>query len=478
VEARLPKGQDIRIMLDMFVLGQGIKTGIYRVCDELFPRLALRRGFIPRYLPPENPRFYRAAREYIEERKLPGLFFDDRKDAPTDTDVLFLPFNPASPAWEESANVVKAIVIYDLIAILREDLATFEATNVVRSIVNSITPDMVVFTISEHTKKDLLAYRPDLSASQVTVIPLAAPLQYAPCEDMRQRALMREKYGIPPGVPYILSLATLEVRKNMEQVVRAFTLLCDAWPDTDCRLVLSGMKGWKVNKLEESLSQAGACRDKIGVTGFVDEEDMPALYSDAACFAYMSRYEGFGLPPLEAMACGAPVITSNTSSLPEVVGDAGFCLDPDDTRKLAQTMRDLTTNAALRAELVQKGLARAKKFSWETCADIVADTVAAAVEEKRRTAPPVAAKEGMRPEESPPPAYAAVFRSLKRMEIPLLGARALVPLGVGLAASAVGLWFLLKGFPWALFGLGCAVGACALFFAALVCKKIRNGYTG
>jgi glycosyltransferase involved in cell wall biosynthesis len=113
-------------------------------------------------------------------------------------------------------------------------------------------------------------------------------------------------------------------------------------------------------------------RSRVIFTGYIAEDDLSAVYSGAKAFVYASRYEGFGLPPLEAMQCGIPVITSNTTSLPEVVGDAGIMVDPDDVEALSQAMLDVLTDSALRQELVAKGLRRARSFSWAKCAD---DTV-------------------------------------------------------------------------------------------------------
>lgn len=474
---------DFRIVLDMFVLGQAIKTGVHRVCEEVFPRLAMRQGITTRFLLPDNPDFAQTARQYIDARKIPGVIFDDRVESPEEMDVLLLPFSPADQRWVESGSTVKAIIVYDLIALMREDLATPEITNVVRSIVDSITPDMVVFAISNYTKRDLLAYRPDLSASQITVIPLAAPAHYFLRPDKERRVLMREKYGIPPEIPYILSLATLEVRKNLDHIVKAFVQFCGASPDNDVRLVLSGMRGWKLEKLESSLQQAGTWRSRIILTGFVDEEDMPSLYSDALCFVYMSRYEGFGLPPLEAMTCGVPVISSNTSSLPEVVGDAGINLDPDDTVGLVQAMRDLTANDALRAELIQKGLARARIFSWDACADIISETLRAAVRKKRAAISQCGSRkpeskndESVKTQDKlvSSPIDAATPKAATHSEMSLLSWGKLALLGFSLGAFVISTWVLPRSFAWIDFGLGCMTGAGALHFIKLLRRKMRN----
>ncbi|MEA3458002.1 MAG: glycosyltransferase family 1 protein, partial [Candidatus Thermoplasmatota archaeon] len=126
-------------------------------------------------------------------------------------------------------------------------------------------------------------------------------------------------------------------------------------------------KGRKYKEIFETINKLNLQNDVV-FTGYVSDEDLPALYNAADLFVYPSIYEGFGLPPLEAMACGTPVITSNTSSLPEVVGDAGIMVDPPDVDRLADAMHEVLTNEGLRANMIKKGLGRAEMFSWEKCA--------------------------------------------------------------------------------------------------------------
>jgi glycosyltransferase involved in cell wall biosynthesis len=366
-----------RLALDMYVLAQGVKTGVYRVCDELFPRLARSPRFDTRL-------FYREGDEekaahYIAAKRLPAQRHEARDADPSvDADVLLSPFGVAPSRWLLDRGVLQAHIIYDLIAISQPDYFSAEAAAEVRNIIDSLDEHTVVFAISERTKMDLLARRPDLSPRQITVIPLAAGPSFGPCEDEEKRAAVRAKYGIPPGIPYVLSLATLEIRKNLDQVVRAFVLHLEQDESSQAHLVLSGMSGWKLERLNEALEKAGKWRSRIILTGFVEDVDLSALYSDALCFVYLSRYEGFGLPPLEAMACGTPVICSDNSSLPEVVGPAGIMLDADDLQGVADAVRRIVASAAYRSELSQAGLQRAGLFSWDRCAEIVTDTLCAA----------------------------------------------------------------------------------------------------
>lgn len=364
-----------RLALDMYVLAQGVRTGVYRVCDELFPRLAeserLQTGLFCRA--PDEVRL--AA--YLATKDLHAAQLDGTPDA---ADILLSPFGVAPFAWLMNPRLLHAHIIYDLIAIKHPEFFTKQAADEVQEIVDSIDEQTVVFAISEFTKNDLLNSRPDLSPSQITVIPLAAGPAFKPCNSLSARASMRVKYGIPPEVPYVLSLATLEIRKNLDQVVKAFVLHCEQESASSLHLVLSGMSGWKLEKLQDALSAANMWRHRIVLTGFIDETDLAALYSDALCFAYLSRYEGFGLPPLEAMACGTPVVSSNNSSLPEVVGDAGIMLAAEDTQGVADAILRIAKSETYRERLSQAGLKRAQLFNWDCCAEVVIDTLVKAAQ--------------------------------------------------------------------------------------------------
>lgn len=366
-----------RVALDCYVLQQGVKTGIYRVCAELFPLLA-RSARLRACLYHRDGGGGAAAVEAMgallgvpSHQAPPGESFRG-------ADILLSPFGVAPDEWLSDQKVLHAHIVHDLIGIRRPEYLTVEAADEVRRIMNSLDEDTVVFAVSEHTKADLLAFRPDLSPRQVTVIPLAAGTAFHPCTDLGQRASMRSRYGIPPEVPYVLSLATLEVRKNLDQVVHAFVAYLDREPNSDLHLVLSGMSGWKLERLEAALAAADRWRDRVVLTGFVEDAHLAALYSDALCFVYLSRYEGFGLPPLEAMACGTPVICANNSSLPEVVGHAGLLFDADDAQGVAEAFHRIATTPVLRDEFSRAGLERARLFSWERCAEIVTETLAAA----------------------------------------------------------------------------------------------------
>lgn len=362
------------LALDMYVLAQNVKTGVYRVCDSLLPLLAKAPQVDTRL-------FYRDGDEakaapYVAAKGLTTMRSITAGEASSaNADILLSPFGVAPADWLLDPRLLHAHIIYDLIAINRPDFFSAEAAAEVKRIIDSLDEHTVVFAISEFTKKDLLAHRPDLSPRQITVIPLAAGPAFQPCNDASVKAAIRSKYGIPADVPYVLSLATLEIRKNLDQVVNAFVLFLKQNEASQMHLVLSGMAGWKLEQLKGALAAADTWRHRIILTGFVDDEDLSSLYSDALCFLYLSRYEGFGLPPLEAMACGTPVITSDNSSLPEVVGQAGVMLDADDVQGVADALQKIEASEELRQELGNAGLERAKLFSWKRCAGIIIDVL-------------------------------------------------------------------------------------------------------
>jgi len=178
------------------------------------------------------------------------------------------------------------------------------------------------------------------------------------------QAGVRERYRLPER--FFLFVGTLEPRKNLVRLIDAFTRIA---AESEYHLVLAGRDGWKVAPIRAAAG-ASPHAHRIHFPGFIADDDLPAVLSAAHALVWPSLYEGFGLPPLEAMACGAPVLTSNVSSLPEVVGDAALQVDPHDVDALAESMRALATDATLRNNLMAKGTHRAAHFTWERTAQL------------------------------------------------------------------------------------------------------------
>jgi glycosyltransferase involved in cell wall biosynthesis len=222
-----------------------------------------------------------------------------------------------------------------------------------------------ILTLSQHTRRDIIDTY-GIEPSRITAIPLAAPGHFYPVKDNRELQRVRHNYGIDGQ--YILSVGSIQPRKNLARLVGAYASLRDKHTETKFpKLVLVGKHAWLYDETLRALEQARVA-DSVILTGYVPESDLPALYSGAICFVYPSYFEGFGLPPLEAMKCGAPVIVGNQTSLPEVVGDAGLTVDPFDVRSIAEAIEKLINDSILRQELSVKGRRRAETFDWRTTA--------------------------------------------------------------------------------------------------------------
>lgn len=212
-----------------------------------------------------------------------------------------------------------------------------------------------VITDSYNSKQDIVRYY-GVVDKKVRVIHLGVDETYRP---------VSEKGRFVEGIkgPYILNVGTLEPRKNLITLLKAFKLAKAA--GIPHKLVIAGLKGWGDTKIEREIK---GIESDIVLAGYLPQEELPGLYSFADLFIYPSLYEGFGLPPLEAMACGTPVITSNVSSLPEVVGDAAITVDPRDEKRLSEMILKVLADRELRESLKRKGLERARLFSWEKTA--------------------------------------------------------------------------------------------------------------
>lgn len=226
----------------------------------------------------------------------------------------------------------------------------------------------IILTISENSKKEIA----ELINIPLEKIRIAYPATdssiFYPRKDESCKSLLQAKYKIEGD--YILYLGTLEPRKNINTLIKAFELV--SIKNSDIKLVLAGGKGWKYDEIY-SLVQELKLEDRVTFTGYIEEEDIPILYSNAIMFVFPSIYEGFGMPPLEAMACGTPVIVSNSSSLPEVVGDSGVLVDPRDSEHIACEIERLIHDKNLRKDLADKGLLQASKFSWKQSANKAMD---------------------------------------------------------------------------------------------------------
>ncbi|EHP84940.1 glycosyltransferase family 4 protein [Methanotorris formicicus] len=269
----------------------------------------------------------------------------------------------AEPIYLKPKNIKLITTIYDIIPYLFPKTYTFSTSFRFRFILpKTLKISNKIITISHHTKQDIIKHF-KIPEDKIKVIHLAANENYKPLNE-KEIEKIREKYNL--NYPFILYVGGLEPKKNISTLLKALYKLKKQ--GIKHKLVITGEKRWKYKSIFETIEKLNLQKDVI-FTGYVPDEDLPALYNAADLFVYPSLYEGFGLPPLEAMACGTPVITSSTSSLPEVVGDAGIMVNPYDVDELAKAMYEVLTNDGLREELSKKGLERAKLFSWKKCAE-------------------------------------------------------------------------------------------------------------
>lgn len=330
---------------------------------------------------------HRWARKLVGGNVLPGLLrrgarLVDRSihplvcDASPPVDVFHSTTIPLPPRPRGRRTPRRFITIYDLAYLRFPGIYAPAYQRAVRAAMESVCGGDCVLTSSESTRAELCE-RGVAPPERVFVAPLGVdPRTFHPCADGERLRAVRERYGIPDG-PYLLSVNTPDPRKNVRHAVRAFARVAREPGMRDLALVLVGHAdpGAPPDPVE-----AEGLRGRVVRTGYVDDEELAPLYAGAAAFVYPSLHEGFGLTPLEAMRCGAPVVASNTSCFPEVVGDAGILLDPADGDGLSQAILDLCRDAELRARMRERSLARAARFSWERCTRAVLDAYRAAIE--------------------------------------------------------------------------------------------------
>ncbi|HLF25412.1 MAG TPA: glycosyltransferase family 1 protein [Anaerolineae bacterium] len=240
-----------------------------------------------------------------------------------------------------------------------------------RAVPRSVARADRVLADSQATQADLVALfgtPPD----KIEVLLSGVDVRFKPVRERTALAAVRARYDLGRG-PLVLTIGTIQPRKNYVRLIQAFAQVVGRWWQIgsdwmgDVNLVIAGGAGWMFDQIYAEVTRLGL-ESRVKFTGFIDDADLPALYSAATVFAYPSLYEGFGLPLLEAMACGTPVIGSNVSSIPEVVGDAGLLVDPLDVDAIAAGLIGLLKDASARDAYLRAGLQRAAQFSWDAAA--------------------------------------------------------------------------------------------------------------
>jgi glycosyltransferase involved in cell wall biosynthesis len=312
----------------------------------------------------------------------------DKKDKfDKNVDVFFSPVFAIPDTINKHDSIKKYLILYDIIQLKFPQYFSLPNSWFVK-VMEALNEDTYYFCISESTKTDFLKLFPDrLDSNKMFVVPLAPSQRFAPNYDKKNLYHVLTKYGlISTHEKYIFSFCTLAPHKNLIFTITCFIKFIKRNNIHNLYFYLGGGKPGSIDTiLESKINNMGDYHNKIIYLGYIDDEDVNTLYSNALFFTYISQYEGFGMPPLEAMQAGVPVITSNNSSLPEVVGEAAITIDYDNEDQCIKAFEDLYFNETLRNSYIEKGLERAKLFSWEKTVKIISDTICTAVEKRNNS---------------------------------------------------------------------------------------------
>ena len=266
------------------------------------------------------------------------------------------------------------VTVHDVIPLVLPHTFTRRHRLVVRTALSRVRrqADLIIVP-SRAVQRDVMQYL-RVPEDRVAVTPHGCDARFSPARDAASTGAAAARYALPAR--YLLAVGTLEPRKNLTTLVRAFARLRDRSAiDRAVGLVLAGARGWLDDPIFRTVQSLGL-EDVVHFPGFIDDDDLPALYRGAELVVFPSLYEGFGLPLLEAMACGVPVVASNTSALPEVAGGAAMLVDPLDVDGMARAIVEVLGDASLRGRLRNDGIARAAEFSWQTAARRTLDVYA------------------------------------------------------------------------------------------------------
>lgn len=361
-----------RIGIDISRIATATRTGTEHYTYELLAALALRDRSTrytlycnqpPTMLPPLGPNFT------LRRMPFPRLWTHLRLSTELvvrPPAVLFVPAHVLPLGTPLRRTMRTVVTIHDL-GYLRYPEAHTPAHRLYLRISTLWSARVAtrIIAVSTATRDDLVRFA-GVRSDKITVIHHGLAPRFRPVADPTAITAAQARYGITDT--YFLYVGTLQPRKNLLRLIEAFAQLDEnALQSTRTELVIAGKKGWLTEAIERRATELGVA-ERVRFVGYVADADLPALLSGALGFVLPSLYEGFGMPVLEAMACGAPVLTSTISSLPEVAGNAALLVDPEDTAAIMGGLRRLTTEPALRAQLRARGLARAAEFTWQRCA--------------------------------------------------------------------------------------------------------------
>lgn len=290
---------------------------------------------------------------------------------PQGYDIYFSPVDYIPNCIQRCKSIKRYHLVHDLIPIILPDFCTNDSKKWGKKFLKETNNNTTYFTVSSNTKRDLIQHT-NIKEENILVTLLGANENFYPIKDENTTLKIKQKYKIPIDKLYIFSFCTLEPRKNLIFALHNFINFIKQHNINNLVMVLGGaIRNDFKHIIENFMKEYSNYSDKIIITGYVADEDVKILYSNALCFVYPSLYEGFGMPILEAMQCGCPVICSNTSSMPEVIGNAGILINPKSDNDIIAAYTKYYFDNEFRTDCIQKGLKRAKTFSWEKCANIM-----------------------------------------------------------------------------------------------------------
>jgi glycosyltransferase involved in cell wall biosynthesis len=219
-----------------------------------------------------------------------------------------------------------------------------------------------IIAVSESTRADSIRLL-GIPGEKIIATPLGVDPAFRPIRDLESLDVVRQRYNLPDR--FILYVGLVEPRKNLSGLIRAYRSALEG--GIAHRLVVVGRFGWSYQQVLDEIEALGL-QERVQFTGYIPQADLPIVYNLASLFVYPTLYEGFGLPALEAMACGTPVVTSNVASLPEIIGEAGVLIPPGDQQALSQALQDVLSDPGLQTHLAIKGPQQASQFTWERTA--------------------------------------------------------------------------------------------------------------
>ncbi|HRY91189.1 MAG TPA: glycosyltransferase family 1 protein [Candidatus Gracilibacteria bacterium] len=278
-------------------------------------------------------------------------------------DLFFAPTSYIIPALAPK-RLKTVITIHDLVAYLFPKSHALKATLIERiTLHRALKKASAIFVVSENTKKDLLK-RFRYPETKIYLTYCAAASAYSQKQTPDQLEETRKKLELPSN--FVLAVGTLEPRKNFATLIKSFVIIKRKNPDY--KLVIVGKKGWNWGEIDQAVKEYGL-EGEVIFTGYLEDSELHRVYGLAKVFVFPSIYEGFGIPPIEAMASGCPVVSSNAASLPEVVGESGLLVDPHNALKIADAVCSLISNDSLRNMFIERGYEQSKKFNWKKSAE-------------------------------------------------------------------------------------------------------------